>query len=512
MIKLRDYQVTSYNAVRQAMTQHKRVLMQLPTGGGKTVIAAHMAANASQKGKRLYFICHRQEIIEQTARTFGKFGIQTGMIWADAPKLYHLPIQVCSIDTLKNRLAAVPHPDVCIWDECHHGSAAGWVKVQEFWEAAWHIGLSATPCRLDGKGLDVAYDYMVPGPQTIDLMNIGALSGYEYFAPSNPDTKNLHLIAGEFAKSESELLMDTGKIHGDIVKHYKDIAIGKRAILFAPTINSSKHFAESLRNAGIMSIHLDGDTAKTERKAAAKAYANGDIEVICNVGLFGEGYDLSAQADMDVTVDCLIDAQPTNSLAWALQKWGRVLRPKTDGSKAIILDHAGNWTRHGFPDDIREWSLSGIDKKKQKKEREEIALRTTQCPVCYAVHKPEPHCPQCGYKYEIKSRKVELEDGELKKVDIEAMRAQYRSQQAQARDAQSLIDLGHSPQRADHIMRAREEKDRLRRTLYNLTQGAKAANLGDYVFTQNEIMKMKPKELGKMIDEIGNRLFEVGAA
>lgn len=508
MIKLREFQDEDVNKTRKMMRTHRRILLQEPTGAGKTIIASYMAKSAAGKGKRVYFICHRQELIDQTAKTFGKFGIILGVIWAKAPKLYDIPVQVCSIDTLKNRLEEVPEPDMVIWDECHHGAAAGWAKVMDYWPNAWHIGLSATPTRLDGKGLDKHYDVLIQGKQTAWLIDHGYLSDYTFYNPTQIDDSQLHVRMGEFVKSEAEDLMDTSKIHGDIVEHYVKKARGKRAIVFAVTVAHSKHIAEAFRNAGIMAIHLDGETPKAERALAAKAFACGDIDVISNVALFGEGYDLSAQADMDVTVDCVIDAQPTNSLSWCLQKWGRSLRPKSDGSKAIILDHANNYSRHGLPDDIREWSLYGISKEQKRKTAEEAALRTRQCPECYAIHRPLPECPECKYVYKIKSRDIEQTDIELNEIERQRVRHEARVEQGKARDVESLVQIGKSPGQAKHIVAARQEKDKLRRTLYNLVQGAKASNIDDYQYTAAEINKMKPKELGTIIDEISKTLFE----
>lgn len=505
-IELRDYQQYDVHRVREAMKNHRRILLQEPTGAGKTVIAAYMTQTAAAKGKRVYFICHRQELIEQTAKTFGKFGITTGVIWANAPALHHLPVQVCGIDTLKNRLDKIIPPDLVIWDESHHAAAAGWSRIMDRWKDAWHIGLSATPTRLDGKGLDDHFDILIPGKQTADLIMMGNLSRYRFFQPSRIDTSALHIKMGEYVKQESADMMDTSKIHGDIVEHYKKQANGLRAIAFAVTVAHSKHMAEAFRAAGIRAIHLDGETPRQERKLAARAFANGDIQVITNVGLFGEGYDLAAQADMDVTVDCVIDAQPTNSLAWCLQKWGRCLRPKPNDGKAIILDHAANVLRHGLPDDYREWSLQGIDKQQRKKTEEEVAIKTRQCPTCYAIHRPMPICPECGFLYEIKGREIEHVEGDLAEIDLEAMRRQQRAQQGKAQDVASLVAIGKSHGQAAHILAARAEKDRLRMTLSNLIRGAKMKNL-DYQFTTSQIRDMKPKELGQWIEKIGQDIF-----
>lgn len=501
MIILRDYQEKLINETRFNLRTHKSVLMQSPTGSGKTITATSMIQTAISKGKRVFFICHRQELIDQTAKTFGKFGLKFGIIWASAPKLYDQNLQICSIDTLKNRLEEIEPPDLIIWDECHHIAAAGWARVKEHYKNAYHIGLSATPCRLDGKGLGDHFGAMVQGLQTAELMKMGALSGYSFFAPSTPDVSTVKQRMGDFVKAETADLMDCSKIHGDIVKHWFKYARDKRTVVFAVTVNHSKHIAEAFRQAGVMAIHLDGETPKGERKAAAKAFANGDITLICNVGLFGEGYDLAAQAGFDVTVDCIIDAQPTNSLGWCLQKWGRALRPKTDGSKAIILDHAGNWTRHYFPDDFREWSLDGAAKKKKSDEEKTELIR--QCGECFHIHRPAPFCPNCGHEYEIKAREMETIEADLEEFDIDAMRREQRQAQGQAESAEDLISgLGYSSGRANHIVQARKEKDRLRKTVLNLLEGAKVADISDYNYSKNEVLKMKPKQLGAIIEEL----------
>ena len=153
-VPLWEFQNESVTEVKQALRKFRNVLMQSPTGSGKTRMASNMLSSCISKGNVGYFICHRKELVDQTALTLKEFGLPFGYIAAGYPMNLYQPIQICSIDTLKNRLEKVPVPDVCIWDEAHHLGAKGWERVHEYWSRSYHIGLSATPERLDGKGLD----------------------------------------------------------------------------------------------------------------------------------------------------------------------------------------------------------------------------------------------------------------------------------------------------------------------------------------------------------------------
>jgi superfamily II DNA or RNA helicase len=424
-----------------------------------------MSKSASEKKNRIYFICHRQELVDQTAKTFRKFGLEFGFIAAGWPINFEALIQICSIDTLKNRLDKIPYPSVCIWDEAHHVAAGGWATVKGHFHKAKHIGLSATPERLDGKGLADYFEYMVLGPTVTWLIDEGYLSDYTlYSGAQSPDMSHVHTKMGDFVKSETEFIMDNSQITGGIIRHWKKNALGKRTIGFAVSIAHSNHIVEQFKQAGIRAIHLDGKSTSIERRAVAKSFANGDLDVLWNVGLFGEGYDLSAQADTDVTVDCVIDAAPTQSLAAYLQRVGRALRPKSDKSKAILLDHADNWKRHGLPDDERNWLLEG-DKNRRKKS-EEASILTRQCKQCYAIHKPAASCPECGYVYVIQSRDIEEVEADMVEVNKEIARKEHKREQGAAQSLDDLIALGEKRGYknaigwASHIYTARLAKER----------------------------------------------------
>ena len=144
LMPLRDYQQAIIDKARRALTRHKRVLIQAPTGAGKTVLASFIMQSVAERGQRGFFICHRRELIDQTSGTFAKFGIPHSFIAAgyshDPTRLVRYAASIRS-----EPLGKVTRPDLCIWDEAHHLAAGGWARVHDCYSDAFHVGLSATP-------------------------------------------------------------------------------------------------------------------------------------------------------------------------------------------------------------------------------------------------------------------------------------------------------------------------------------------------------------------------------
>ena len=431
---------------RAALKRHRRVLLQAPTGAGKTALASFMAGETAKRGRGVWFICHRAELVAQTSFTFAKFGIRHSFIAAGRPFDPQQLVHICSIDTLKNRLMTVPAPALVIWDESHHIGAAGWAQVMTHLHGAMHIGLSATPQRLDGKGLDAYFDELVMGPSVAWLIEHGHLSPYRVFAPSAPDLTGVRKQMGDYSAGEAGKAMDKPKLTGDAIAHWLKLANGLRTVTFACTVAHSQHLAAQFTAAGIPAAHLDGGTAKAARAAIIQKFAAGQLRILTNVDLFGEGFDLSAIAQRDVTIDAVMQMRPTQSLALHLQQVGRALRPG-DGKTAIILDHAGNTMRHGLPDDEREWSLEGRPQGARKAANDEGPPPPVICEGCFnAIRRPlPPACPHCGKPLAIKTRGIEVAEGELKEL-TEAhkrqLRAQQKREQAEAKTLADLVALG----------------------------------------------------------------------
>ncbi len=447
-IQLRDYQTDLQARTGQALRRVKSVLLQCPPGGGKTAIATSIATAFVATSSRVWFICHRAELVDQTSKTFHKYGLQHGFLVAGYPMSLGQMVQVCSIDTLKNRLAMLKAPRIALIDECHHSGAAGWALVIKWLvdNGSQIIGLSGTPQRHDGAGLDAHFDELVLGPAVAWLMAEGHLSQYAIYAPSAPDMQGVKKFMGEWAKADTEERMKKPKLTGDIIDHWKKLAPGKRTIGFAVTVAHSIYMTDLFNAAGIQAAHLDGKTPKAERKRIIQDFAAGRLCVIWNVGLFGEGFDLSAIAQMDITIDCIIDAAPTLSLPWYLQKVMRPMRPAPN-KEAIILDHAGNSNRHGYPDDEREWSLEGRGKGK-KAANDNAPPPPVTCDKCFRqIRRPLPEfCPTdwCKKRLVAEVKPLEVAAGELARkteADKRATRARLLQEQSDCKDIGALADL-----------------------------------------------------------------------
>jgi len=439
----RQFQNDLIAATRQALKHHSAVILQSPTGSGKTVMSSIMVKGALAKGGRPWFICHRDFLVEQTSLTFYGIGVDHGIIAPGRPFNPYKHVQVCAIDTLKNRLPRIPagcFPTVIFVDEAQHSAAGGWAKVIE-WAllvGAKVVGLSATPERLDGKPLNPPYAHLIPGPSVAWLMEQGYLSRYRAFAPTTPALQDVKKRGGDYAVDELAEKVDKPSIIGDAVGHYLRHAKGKRGVYFCVNVAHSKHVAAAFCAAGVPAIHLDGTTPTAERKAAALALAEGRILVITNVALLGEGYDLAAQAGKDVTIEVVGLLRSTMSLALFMQQVGRALRKKLES--AIILDHAGNIEAHGLPDDERAWTLEGRKKGEQKAETTVVV-----CKGCFYSYRATLRaCPDCGKERPVATVvpvALTVGDGELVEVDPVEMRRSRQKQEGACRNVGELVDL-----------------------------------------------------------------------
>lgn len=433
-MKLREYQVDLVNKTRDLMRQGTRsILICSEVGSGKTLLAAHMLKAAASKGMSSFFICHRVELVRQSLRAFYGEGIACGVVasgFLQEPK--HL-VQICSIQTLVHRWHKLRKPTLLVWDESHHMGAASWSKLYAQYPQAFHILLTATPRRLDQKGLGAYAKVMLRGPSMRWLIDNKFLSDYKIFVPSQINVEGVHKRMGDYVSSELAERVDKPTITGNAVAEYKKRAFGKRAIARGVSIQHSKHIAEQFNAAGIPARHVDGDTPAYEREAAMKSFTSGETLVLTNVDLFSEGVSVDS-------VECLLDLRPTQSLTLWLQFCGRALRTAPGKTHAIILDMAGNCLRLGLPDDERDWDLS--DGGKAKKSDGEGSVSVKVCPKCFAAQFiGKPACSYCGHIFELKPRKVDHVEGELVEADVNAIRMQRKKEQGQAKTREDLHDL-----------------------------------------------------------------------
>lgn len=460
-LTLRPYQSAGIQALRQAFKSGKKaVLYACATGSGKTVIFSSVAESASQRGKRVYILVHRQELLLQSSRHLATLGIRHGCI-SPGHSMTRDPIQVASVQTLVRRLDKYPQPDLVIIDEAHHSVAGSWKKIITHWPEALLLGVTATPTRLDGAGLGVhsggVFDHLEIGPPINYLIEHGFLSRPVVYAPTGDlDLTGMRTRAGDFEKEELEKRIDRPSITGCAVSHYRKLAYRVPAIAFCCSIQHARNVAAEFRAAGYRAACIDGTMTDSDRKKAIDDLGTGKIDVLTSCEIVSEGTDIPV-------VGCAILLRPTMSEGLFLQQAGRALRPYPGKKETIILDHAGNCLRHGLPDDNREWSLDGEKRKKKKSDEPDIVIR--RCPECFGVHRPSPKCPLCGYIYGTKPREIELQPGELKKIteiEKQAIQRSRRSKIGRARSLPELLklasELGYSPGWAHFIFRAREKK------------------------------------------------------
>ena len=434
---LRPYQHTLLNETRAALSRNRRVLMVAPTGAGKTVLALQMIAGAVDRGRRVLFLCHRRELVRQSSRAFWQAGVPHGQIMAGVGRS-PLPAQVGVINTVANRLHTLPQPDLIIIDEAHRSTSPMYAALMAHWPDAHVVGLTATPERTDGRGLATAgYTEIVSGPSVRWLIDAGFLSDYRIVAPaSSLSMDGVHTRAGDYAQDELETAVDRPTITGEAVAAYQQFATGKRCMVFCVSIKHSQHVCEQYNSAGITAEHVDGTHSDTEREAALARFRAGTTLVLCTVQLAIEGLDVPA-------IEAVQFLRPTKSIIVYLQAIGRGLRAEPGKTHCIILDQVANWTRHGLPDDERQWSIDGRKTAgKRKNEQPELSVR--QCPApCYAVFRAElTSCPQCGAAVVATRTLPQTVDGTLAEIDIAAARAQDRRAQGSARGLPDLVALG----------------------------------------------------------------------
>lgn len=456
-MRLRPYQERMVSEVSGLFKGGKRsVMVQAPTGCGKTALAAHMLGATVAKGKRASFFVHRRELLTQSAKAFELTGIPyyvVGSNWMRRVK--ETPgrgVLLAAIQTIGRRASSMTPPDLMVFDEAHHIAAKSWTSLYEWGARSYVVGLSATPERLDGKGLDKWFQAMVEGPTTAQLIADGFLCPYRLFVPPGGiDTQGVKRQMGDFARGQLVAVSDRPVITGDAIAHYQLHSAGKRAVAFCVSVEHSKHVAEQFRAAGIQAVHCDGSTDSAVRDGMLEDFREGKIKVLTNVDLFGEGFDVPS-------IETVIMLRPTQSVGLYLQQVGRALRPFEGKKEAIILDHAGNARSHGRPDGIWCWDLYG----REARERKEKALPTRSpkiCEKCFAACTPWAlACPICGTTFKTAGRSLETVAGSL----VEAITAPNPSFKVTVEDFERMFKrrgVANPRALAEKTFRQREAKN-----------------------------------------------------
>ena len=406
MFELRPYQQSLLERTQDALTADPkaRVMLQLPTGGGKTVIAGALLADWLQNGRKAVWLTHRKELAEQTRRMLTDAGVSaiTNVNWTpgeDAPAMAGGAV-ILMAQTVGRRTARrevwnrYDGNDLLVIDEAHHAAADGWTRAMQQWPGPI-VGMTATPWRLSEKeGFDHLFGNLLCGPQTADLQALEspALCEAQVFIPPPEEriaggavdrTGDYNERGIEQANQDRPDIMTAGAL-----AFWQKHADGRPTIAYAVSVDHAHNLAAVFNDANIPAAVILGDTNLEERDRAIAGFRDGSIRVLVNVIVATEGFDLP-------DASCIIIARPTMSLALYLQMVGRGLRPKPNGGDCILLDLAANAVSHGLPEDYREWSLEPRGAQKYGGDAPVVV-----CPECQTASPAASHnCRKCGYAF-----------------------------------------------------------------------------------------------------------------
>jgi superfamily II DNA or RNA helicase len=422
--ELRPYQTDVIAQFHRAVVAgRKRIMLVAPTGSGKTVIAAAIVRGSVDVGHRVLILSHRREITRQTISKLYDLGIDAGIIQAGWPPRPGQAVQVASIQTLHRR-GELPPADLVIVDEAHHSPANTYRKVLEKYPAAVVLGLTATPCRKDGRGLGNVFDVLIECPQVGELIEGGFLVPSVVYAPTTPDLQGVRTQAGDYVESQLAERMDRPELVGDVVTHWHRHGDRRKTVIFATNVAHSLHMRDELVKSGVRAEHLDGSTPTEDRDAILKRLATGDTEVVSNCMVLTEGVDIPE-------VSCLVLARPTKSLGLFRQMIGRGLRPAAGKANCVILDHSGAVFQHGLPEDPIAWTLHTDAKAANVKHAIRGAnyrSRLTTCPKCDALRTGGEACRVCGWEPKRHAEAVDVLEGDLGRIDRNGTRATVHDQ------------------------------------------------------------------------------------
>ena len=494
-------------------------ILVAPTGMGKTHCSSMIIGSVVQKQWRVLFLAHRQELIEQCSAKLRESGIAHGIIMAGRQPDRRHAVQVASVQTLINRLDRYDEFDLIVIDECHRSGASSYHKIVSHYQrkAAERLptdpaygrpvrllGLTATPTRLDGKGLGVhvggLFDVIVPTVTTRELIDLGYLVPYRYLEPSRIDKSGMHTRGGEWDQREADERICRPELVGKVSDHYAEHGPGRPALVFAQNLHHAGLIEEDFKarygNFSICTVSAESD--KNLRRNVLKDIASRQLNIAINVGLWIEGMDCPP-------VSYIALAMMTKSMSGFRQRTGRGFRTDEDKFDCIFADHGGNREEHGFPCIGIEWDLDGRPPRDMDSAPEYAIKR---CPHCGAVCTARsricdallPSGRVCGtILVSVAPRVMQETDEKLVEANLAAVIEQERkrAELGRARSAEDLAKLaaerGYKPGYAGHVQQARDEKDRLRRELAELRLSQGDPTTG--------IHGMKPKALKAEIEE-----------
>lgn len=413
LFPLRPVQQKALDGLRDSLrTGHRRPIIAMPTGAGKTVLAAHVVHGAMVKSKRVAFVVPLLNLIDQTFTRFRENGIDAGdmgVVQGDHPwRRPHAPVQICSIQTIGAR--GNPNVDFVVVDEVHLR-----FKALDEWMAAEpgkiFVGLSATPW---ARGLADHWDDLISPTTIAELITLGNLSPFKVFAPSHPDLSGVKLVAGDYHEGQLSERMSSKTLVGDVVQTWLSRAEGRRTLVFAVDRAHAQLLFDEFSHEGVRCAYVDANTPREERAELGKALNNGGLDVIVSIGTMTTGVDLD--------IRCIVLARPTKSEMLFVQQIGRGLRPAEGKDHCLVLDHSDSHLRLGMVTDIHHDQLFGGGGASAVAPIERQPSKPLECPKCSCLMPAgSRECASCGFAFPRRPSTVVEQAGEL--VELELVRA-----------------------------------------------------------------------------------------
>jgi DNA repair protein RadD len=409
---LRPYQQTALAKFLES--DCRRQLFVSPTGSGKTVFfCAAVAEITRDPTQHVLIVVHRKELVDQIVTTLRLFGIEPGIIMAGRSPSPLARVQVASIQSFVARFDedTAPFANWVFVDEAHHSVATTYRRIFSYYENSRILGVTATPCRGDGRGLGSDFDTMHAVITVKELIEQGYLVKTRVFSKALP-LKGIKIVAGDYNVKQLARHMDTDELVGHAVVEYLAHAGGRSAIVFAVDVAHAQHLANEFNRHGIQAACIHADTCKEERDSVRDRLRNGELRIVCNVGIYTEGFDAP-------DVGCVILCRPTKSLSLFLQMVGRGLRPAPGKDHLVLIDHAGGIFAHGFVDDDREWTLDEDRGVKNVDAANRKPDELCDCPGCGTLRKRGPTCDYCDWQPQTSIAAADFKTSEGFLVEVE---------------------------------------------------------------------------------------------
>lgn len=432
---LRNYQLALKQGAYDAWASGARnVLLQSATGSGKTVVKASVVEDINDAA---CCIAHRRELVSQISVALAREGVRHRVI-APHPVVkfcaqLHIgqlgrslvdqrsQVGVAGVDTLIR-----PSHELDLWarrcalvvqDEAHHLLADNkWGRAWAKFPNAKGLGVTATPIRTDGKGLgrhaQGVMDVLIEGPTPRELIRQGYLCDYRIIGARHHLEGLVVGPSGELTGASVDEVMRNSRVVGDVVPTWFGHAYGLRTVVFAHNLEAAKELADEFIATGVAAAVVSSKNTDAERVGLVRRFETGQLTVLVNVDLFGEGFDLPA-------LECVVMARPTASLGLYMQQFGRVLRIISGKTHGLVIDHVGNVLRHGLPDAPRHWTLDARPKRQSEGPTDAIPLRTCSNVECLGVYeRVYKVCPYCKQEHVPADRSgPEHVDGDLFELD-----------------------------------------------------------------------------------------------